>query len=227
MFKRQTKYNPQWEKEYPWIQESQDDNFSANCKICRKTFSVSGGLVKQHEKTKLHDSRTQESRNQLTFQKGSDNVVELDKTTIQFSDEEILTRAEIMQGLKCVDANWSFQSANDEGKRFAILFPKLPVAKHFTLNKTKMKYTIQFGIAPHFKELLKTDLKSTAFTFKKKAMNELKQCLLHKTSTRKELQRAQSKIETGMKRRQELTADQKGLNKRMRELEVGQRSSSN
>lgn len=169
MSKRQTKYNPQWERDHFWIQKTKDDKFSAYCKICKKTFSVSGGgiaLVKQHERTKVHESRIQESCNQRTFQKGSGDVLELDKTSIQFSDEEILTRAEIMQALKCVDANWSFQSANDEARRFAIMFPKSLVAKNFKLNETKMKYTIQFGIAPYFKERLKADLKDTAFTFK-------------------------------------------------------------
>ena len=57
--------------------------FSGNCKICQKTFSVSSGgicLVKQHGKTKTHISRTEELCNQLTFQKGSDSVVELHKS---------------------------------------------------------------------------------------------------------------------------------------------------
>ena len=48
---------------------------------------------------------------------------------------------------------------------------------------------------------------------------ELKNCLLKKNSTRKDLQRAQSKIETGMKRRQELSEQQKVLTKRMKEIE--------
>ena len=44
----------------------------------------------------------------------------------------------------------------------------------------------------------------------KEGNDELKQCLLQKTSTRKDLQRAQSKIEIGMKRRQELMIEQEG-----------------
>ena len=78
----------------------------------------------------------------------------------------MVTTAEIMQTLKYVDANWSFRSANDKGKRYALMFPKSLVAKNFTLNETKLKYTIQFGIAPHFRDLLKADLKRTAYTFK-------------------------------------------------------------
>ena len=48
---------------------------------------------------------------------------------------------------------------------------------------------------------------------------ELKKCLLQKTSTRTELQRAQSKIESGMKRRQELQEEKLILEKRRKELE--------
>ena len=47
----------------------------------------------------------------------------------------------------------------------------------------------------------------------------LKKCLLQKTSIRSELERAQSKIETGMKRRQELQEEKLILEKRRKELE--------
>jgi hypothetical protein len=43
---------------------------------------------------------------------------------------------------------------------------------------------------------------------------ELKNCLLQKNSTRKELQKAQCKIETGVKRRLELTEKQHDFTKR-------------
>ena len=86
------------------VSESKNDQFSAYCKIYKKRFSVSCGgicLVKQHEKTKAHIFRTEELCNQLLFQKGSGSVAELNKS-IQFSDEEKITRAEILQALNCV-----------------------------------------------------------------------------------------------------------------------------
>ena len=72
-----------------------------------------------------------------------------------------------MYALKCMYANWSFQSANDEAKRFC-MFPDSRIAKGFKLGETKnsSKTTIQFGIGSHFQELLKTDLTNFAFTFK-------------------------------------------------------------
>ena len=118
MSKRQTKYNPLWEKDQSWLQKYKNDQFSAYFKICKKTFSVRGSgicLVKQHEKSKTHISGTYELCNKLTCQKGMGSIVELDKS-IQFSDKKKITRAETLQAFKCVDGNWSFQSANDKGK---------------------------------------------------------------------------------------------------------------
>ena len=91
MSKRQTKDNTLWEKDHSWLQKCKNNQFSAYCKICKKAFSVSGGgicFVKQREKTKTHVSRTEEVCNQLTLQKGSSSVVELDKS-IQFSRRKI------------------------------------------------------------------------------------------------------------------------------------------
>ena len=48
---------------------------------------------------------------------------------------------------------------------------------------------------------------------------QLLNCLLQKRSTRKELQRAQSKIETGLKRRQELSEEQQVITKKIKDLE--------
>ena len=64
----------------------------------------------------------------------------------------------------CVDANWSFQSANDEGKQ--LMLPDSQIAKGHKLNETKMKYMIQFGIAPYFRDLIKDDLKNMLCSFK-------------------------------------------------------------
>lgn len=88
------------------------------------------------------------------------------KKSLTFSEEGKVLNAEILQALKCMDANWSFQSANDEAKRYRMVFLDSQIPKGFKLGKTKTIYTIQFGVVPHFQELWKTDLKNTAFTFK-------------------------------------------------------------
>ena len=57
---------------------------------------------------------------------------------------------------------------------------------------------------------------SVADEILKEGNDALKQSLTQKNSTRKELQRAQSKIEIGMKRREELTIEQAVLTKKMK-----------
>ena len=42
--------------------------------------------------------------------------------------------------------------ANGDGARFAAMFPDFKIAASYKQNETKMKYTIQYGIVPYFKE---------------------------------------------------------------------------
>ena len=52
----------------------------------------------------------------------------------------------------------------------------------------------------------------------KEGNEQLKQLLTQKKSTKKDLQRAQSKIEMGLKRRAELEEDQEVLKKKLKEI---------
>ena len=70
-------------------------------------------------------------------------VVELDKS-IQFSNEERITKAQILPALKCVDANSSFQLVNDEGKQFCLMLPDSQIAICY-----KLKWNIQFNLVLH------------------------------------------------------------------------------
>lgn len=57
MAPRNTKFNIEWIKKYPWINSVPKDNFSAYCKLCKKIFSTAGkgeGSVKQHGDSVYH-----------------------------------------------------------------------------------------------------------------------------------------------------------------------------
>lgn len=167
--KRKTKYNKAWESEFSWIQPCKTDVFSAQCKICLKTFAVSGGGISQvssHKKSKLHITREKESNGQCLFRKDNDNTLRLKNTQITLSNDELVRKAEIIQALKCVDSNQSFSSTNDDGKKFQEMFPDSEIAKQYRQGETKTKYTIQYGIYPYLKDLLLDDIKNVAFTFK-------------------------------------------------------------
>ena len=71
----------------------------------------------------------------------------------------------------------------------------------------------------HSKVRQTSDALPVADDIVKEGNDELKNCLSQKTSTRKELERAHSKIETDTKRRQELSEEQQVITKRIEELE--------
>ena len=80
-------------------------------------------------------------------------------------DEQVI-RAEIFQALKCIESNLSFASSNGDNQRFKLISPDSKIARNCSQHKTKMKYNIQFGIAPYLKEILIKDLKGQPFSFK-------------------------------------------------------------
>ena len=47
--KRKTKFNISWKETYTWISVVRGDEFSANCNICNKKFSVHHGGISDIE----------------------------------------------------------------------------------------------------------------------------------------------------------------------------------
>ena len=46
------------------------------------------------------------------------------------------------------------------------MFPDSKIAQSYRQGKTKFRYNIQYGIAPHIKQMLIYDVNNTPFTFK-------------------------------------------------------------
>ena len=83
-----------------------------------------------------------------------------------FSYEEQVLRAEVLQALQVVNSNYSFVSSENDNERFKIMFPDSKIAQSYRQSKTKVRYNIQYGIAPHVKQMLIYDVSNTPFTFK-------------------------------------------------------------
>ena len=144
MSKRKTKYSSLWESTCNWIQPCPKDEFSACCKICENIFSISGGgvsQVKSHATSKLHVARSKNSEGQSTLCKYSDNVIWISRSEIQFSPEEEIQKAVVLQAMKCVESNYSFASLNGDGRRFGEMFPHSKIAKGYKQNE-KMLNTL-------------------------------------------------------------------------------------
>ena len=88
------------------------------------------------------------------------------KPDIVFSSKESIIKAAILQALKTVGSNFSFASANGNGKLFRKMFPDSDIAKGYKQSETKIKYSFQFGLAPYFMQCLQDDFLGRAFSFK-------------------------------------------------------------
>ena len=106
--------------------------------------------------------KKKDTSNQLTF---SSSGVLQPKSIVLSLDDQVAT-AEIYQALQVVAANYSFASTNSDSERFKLMFLNSPVASRHSMAETKVKYTIQFGIADYCKEELVCDIKECPFTFK-------------------------------------------------------------
>ena len=90
----------------------------------------------------------------------------MSEASSSLSMEGQVLRTETIQGVKCVDSNLSFASANGDRDRFQTIFPDSKIAEKYSQNETKIKYVIQYDLTPYFQDLLKSDRKGKLFSFK-------------------------------------------------------------
>ena len=108
-----TSYCPDWEKEFEWLSACKDDKYSAMCKICNKTFSISGSGISQmkyHNISEKHQNVLADLQgSQRTFVRNN-NRIQLSHTKFNLTDSEVL-KAEVLQALHVTQYNISFASA--------------------------------------------------------------------------------------------------------------------
>ena len=105
----------------------------------------------------------------------SDSLV-VQQNLSQISLDEItfpgaVTNAEITWCLKTVASHFSFRSCEDIKNVFSWMFPDSKIADQFTLGKTKCAYTINFGLAYYYKNLLQSDILASPFDIGCKGRN--------------------------------------------------------
>lgn len=87
------------------------------------------------------------------------------KPAILFTPEEQTLRAEIIWALKCAKSSFSFGSNSDMVDILRAMSPESNVFKNYAMSETKVRYVLEFGLAPYMRECLIEDLKRTPFTF--------------------------------------------------------------
>lgn len=166
--KSKTSYSSKWEEQFSWLRKSTDAD-CAYCKLCNKSFRIDGGgisQVKSHQRARTHaDKERHRDSSQRTFVT-SGKSVNLSSGSLTLTHEESVVKAEILQALQYVEANYSFASAKKDTERFRTMFPDSEIARNYQQGETKIRYSIQYGIAPYVKDLLVTDFSGTPFSFK-------------------------------------------------------------
>ena len=145
-----------------------EDYHAARCNICNKVFSIgSGGVsdLKQHSKTAKHTKNAALMKGQSAFRSNSFKLQGGTSKPTLLTDKEQVLNAEIIEAIHSVDSNQSFSANNGSGKHYKKMFP-CEVTANFSLQETKMKYTIHFGIAPYVKDQLVQDISNKPFVFK-------------------------------------------------------------
>ena len=71
-----------------------------------------------------------------------------------------------MAKLTTVGKNYSFSIRADDSRRFKEMFLDSDFAKSYKQSETKIKYSIQFEIAPFVKKLIKEQIHDIPFRFK-------------------------------------------------------------
>ena len=85
---------------------------------------------------------------------------------ITYSEENNIVKAEILKALKVVACDYSFRIVNKDSLIYKEMFPDSKIAASFSQEETKVKYNIQYGIAPYITESFIKDLCNCPFTFK-------------------------------------------------------------
>ena len=138
-----TTFKKSLEKDYPWLQAVLDDTFAAFCKQCCKKFKIDGSGVLQVR------SHAKARKEPLDLNKRPFNIVGSSEVL-----EPKICLVLILQSLHCTHQNYSFASVSSDNQRFRLMFPGSEIAENYQQSETKIKCSIQYGIAPYLKQKL-------------------------------------------------------------------------
>jgi hypothetical protein len=169
MPKRKTSFDDDWLSDSrfsSWIVKCKTSDGDAYCSLCKKTFSVSNGgisQVQQHQEGTKHASLVSASKQQPRLLCACGAMFMESSKKVVLSQEEQISRAEILQLFRLIKYDQSFESCDD-------LVPVLrvslsdPVAHDMSLCATKASYSIAYGLSPFFHEEVVSDMKNSWYS---------------------------------------------------------------
>ena len=154
-----------------WVAKVPNDSLSARCKFCKKSFTLSNmgrqALVshasgKKHLKN-VHSISTffkPSNSSKSSSQPPAENVTKQGTIDLYVSNTQN-TKAEIIWALKCVTEGYSNNSCTNINNVFQTMFPDSFIAKSFKMGPDKLRYAVNFGLAPYFKTVLEQQVKNS------------------------------------------------------------------
>ena len=120
--KRKTKFNNSWKETYTWISVVRGDEFSANCNVGNKKFSMHGGIsdIRQHSKTDKHVKSQELMKGQRGFMNDSFQIS--GSSSPSLSNHEKVCKAEIIELLVLDIRIKVFHHAMEMGKNIEKFF---------------------------------------------------------------------------------------------------------
>lgn len=177
-----------------WCSASPKNEFSAMCFVCRKEFSVSNmGFLAllSHADSVKHKNNMKCMKKQSFFicqnKSGSSSgetqtskVMLLSSQSgskwIPTTDADKILKAEASLILSAIKNNYSFSSLGDFSELFASIFEDSTIAKNVKLSEKKIRYVINFGLAPYFRSHLFRDISNSFYVlhFDETTTNQVK-----------------------------------------------------
>ena len=168
-----------WAKE---VEKNKHQFFCTLCKVPMELGNMGKGALNSHmNKNEKHKKIVTQMKDKSTirsfFQAGSSAqpaqpelpqqpsvqppVTERVQSTLESQVEinTLKTKAEILWALKIVGSHYSFNLSQNINELFQQMFPDSEIANTVKLGKTKMSYTVNYGLAPYFKDQLLSQLK--------------------------------------------------------------------
>ena len=112
--------------------------------------------------------------NLLCFQKKGLRATNLTASVLDSSS----LKAEIVWALKSVMSGYSNNSSSDMNATFQTMFPASNIDKQYQMGPDKLKYVVNWGLAPYFKDLLIEDISNAKYLSVgfDESLNKITQC---------------------------------------------------
>ncbi|XP_047990547.1 uncharacterized protein LOC125229685 [Leguminivora glycinivorella] len=192
---KKTTFNCEWQlndKFKPWLEPVKNDHFSAYCKLCKKSFTLSNmgeQALSSHMKGKKHNILLSNQNKSMSLKSfySEDKKEPVSKEPITTTSPDIvvesagqvtpshhnnikekrvimtmlikdeITKAEIIWCMYQVLSHSSQRSGGQAVDLFPLMFPDSDIAKKMRLQRTKIAYTVLYGLAPYFFRQLKEE----------------------------------------------------------------------